>query len=191
MKTLILMGSPKLNGNTAELCKPFIEELKAHGEDVQYIPLAGKDIKPCRGCYHCQNIADSYGCAIDDDMHEIAEAVLWADCIVLATPIFGWYCTAIMKAFIDRHYGFNKYYGSAEGCLWSGKGVALILTHGYDTDYATSPFVTGMERLCKHSNLSYLGMYSVQDNDDLASFKTEEAISGARAFARRLISAQR
>lgn len=27
MKVLILMGSPRLHGNTAEICKPFTEEL--------------------------------------------------------------------------------------------------------------------------------------------------------------------
>ena len=29
MRVLILMGSPRLHGNTAELCRPFIEELEA------------------------------------------------------------------------------------------------------------------------------------------------------------------
>ena len=29
MNTLILMGSPRLHGNTAELCKPLMEELRA------------------------------------------------------------------------------------------------------------------------------------------------------------------
>lgn len=28
MKVLILMGSPRLRGNTAELCKYFIDELR-------------------------------------------------------------------------------------------------------------------------------------------------------------------
>lgn len=41
--------------------------------------------------------------------------------------------------------------------------------------------------LCKHSNLTYLGMYSVQDEDDLASFRTEEAVNGAKAFARKVM----
>ena len=74
----------------------------------------------------------------------IAEEMLWADCITLATPIFAWYCTAKMKAVLDRHYGFNKYYGSAEGCLWEGKKVGIIATHGYDGAYATDPFEMGV-----------------------------------------------
>ena len=92
-----------------------------------------------------------------------------------------------MKNVLDRHYGLNKYYGSAEGSLWAGKKVAIIATHGYDGAYATDPFEMGVERLCKHSNLTYVGLYSVQDEDNLASFRTEEAVAGARAFARKVL----
>lgn len=190
MKVLILMGSPRLCGNTAELCKHFIDELRVQKAEVKYIELEKMTINPCRECYVCQDVAGEYGCAQKDDMVEIANEILWADLIVLATPIFSWYCTAKMKAVLDRHYGFNKYYGNAEGCLWEGKKVGIIATHGYDGDYATEPFETGVKRLCVHSNLKYVGMYSVQDNDNLTSFQTEEAIVGAKAFARKVTNEQ-
>lgn len=190
MKVLILMGSPRLRGNTAELCKYFIDELRVQKTEVKYIELEKMTINPCRECYVCQDVAGEYGCAQKDDMVEIANEILWADLIVLATPIFSWYCTAKMKAALDRHYGFNKYYGNAEGCLWEGKKVGIIATHGYDGDYATEPFETGVKRLCVHSNLKYVGMYSVQDNDNLTSFQTEEAIVGAKAFARKVTNEQ-
>ncbi len=183
MKTLILMGSPRLHGNTAELCKPFSDELKNNGAEVRYITLADKNIAPCKGCYACQNVQGKYGCVQRDDMTAIAEDILWADCIVLATPIYAWYCTAPMKALLDRHYGFNKYYGSVDECLWAGKSVAILATHGYEREYAVSPFETGIKRLCAHSNLNYVGLYSVRDEDDIASFQTEEAVKGAKKFA--------
>ena len=186
MKILILMGSPRIHGNTAELCKHFMEELKVQNADVQYIELEKMAINPCKECYICQDTAGVYGCAQKDDMTEIAEKILWADTIILATPIFAWYCTSKMKAVLDRHYGFNKYYGSAEGCLWEGKKVGIIATHGYEGEYATEPFEVGIKRLCIHSNLNYVGMYSVQDNDNLASFQTADAVEGAKAFARKV-----
>lgn len=184
MNILILMGSPRLYGNTAELCKYFMEEMKEQEAEIKYIELEKMTINPCRECYVCQDVAGEYGCAQKDDMEQIAAEILWADLIVLATPIFSWYCTAKMKALLDRHYGFNKYYGEAEGCLWEGKKVAIIATHGYEGKYATEPFEMGMKRLCVHSNLKYVGIYSVQDNDNLASFQTQEAIEGVKAFAR-------
>ena len=186
MQILILMGSPRIHGNTAELCKHFMEELKVQNADVQYIELEKMAINPCKECYICQDTAGVYGCAQKDDMTEIAEKILWADTIILATPIFAWYCTSKMKAVLDRHYGFNKYYGSAEGCLWEGKKVGIIATHGYEGEYATEPFEVGIKRLCIHSNLNYIGMYSVQDNDNLASFQAADAVEGAKAFARKV-----
>ena len=183
MNVLILMGSPRLSGNTAELCRPFMEELSVNGADVRYVTLADKDIRPCMGCYACQEVSGEYGCVQKDDMP--VEDILWADLIVLATPIYAWYCAAPMKNVLDRHYGFNKYYGSAEGSLWAGKKVAIVATHGYDGAYATDPFEMGVQRLCKHSNLEYVGLYSVQDEDNLASFQTADAVAGAKAFARK------
>lgn len=187
MKILILMGSPRLNGNTAELCKPFIKRLEERGAQVSYIPVEELDISPCRACYASQNISGEYGCVQRDDMYEIVREMIATDCIILATPIYSWYCPAKLKAVLDRHYGLNKYYGSAEGSLWAEKKVGIIATHGYEGDYATSPFETGVERLCKHSNLEYVGMYSVQDEDDLASFQTESAVAGAGEFADRIM----
>lgn len=185
MNVLILMGSPRRRGNTAELCKPFMAELEANGAAVRYVVLADRNIQPCKGCYACQNVAGTYGCYQMDEMP--VEEILWADLIVLATPIYAWYCAAPMKNVLDRHYGFNKFYGSAEGSLWAGKRVAILATHGYDRAYATDPFAMGVERLCKHSGLVYCGLYSVQDEDDLASFQAEAAVEGAKEFARKLI----
>ena len=183
MNVLILMGSPRLSGNTAELCRPFMEELRVNGADVRYVTLADKDIRPCMGCYACQEVSGEYGCVQKDEM-PISD-ILWADLIVLATPIYAWYCAAPMKNVLDRHYGFNKFYGSAEGSIWAGKKVAIIATHGYEGAYATDPFEMGVERLCKHSYLTYIGLYSVRDEDNLASFQTADAVEGAKAFARK------
>lgn len=188
-KVLILMGSPRAVSNTAELCKPFMEELRANGAQLRYVSLADKDINPCKGCYACQQVEGSYGCVQKDDMYGVADDIQWADLIVLATPIYAWFCPSCMKAVLDRHYGLNKFYGSASGSLWAGKRLAIIATHGYEGDYATSPFETAVQRLCVHSGLEYLGLYSVEDEDDLASFQTEEAKSGARDFARKLLAA--
>lgn len=184
LRIIIFQGSPRRNGNTAELCKPFMEELTRRGAEVRYIFLGDKKINSCLGCYHCQNVQGEYGCVQKDDMTaEIAGEIIDADCIVLATPIYSWYCPSAMKALLDRHFGFNKYYGKAEGSLWAGKKVALLLTHGYDREYATTPFVTGIKSLCSHSDLDYVGMYSVRDVNDIGDFRTTEVKQEAARFA--------
>jgi len=188
MKFCVIIGSPRLNGNTAELLKPFVTELVENECEVDYITLADKNIQPCSGCRACQNVADEYGCVIKDDVLMIMESIINSDCVVFATPIYTWFCTAPMKALLDRHYGLNKYYGkAARGSLWEGKKVAIIATHGYDAKYATEPFEVGVIRLCEHSKLQYVGMYSARHIKDIKSFQTDEVITGAKAFAKQLL----
>jgi len=183
MKFCILAGSPRPDGNTAELLKPFMSQLKISGCEVEYITLHDKDVKPCLGCLACQDVEGSFGCVQTDDADKIMDAIIKSDFIVLTTPIYTWYCTAQMKALLDRHFGLNKFYGTAKGSLWKGKKVAIIATHGYKAEYATEPFETGIRRLCKHSGLEYTGMYSARDRGDPAAFKTEEAANRAKEFA--------
>lgn len=187
MKICILMGSPRLNGNTAELLKPFINELHAGGAQTVHMTLADKHISSCKACYACQQVSGEYGCFQQDDMQEIVAQIMECDCIVFATPIYTWYCPAEMKAVLDWHYGMNKYYGKGSGSLWAGKKVAIIATHGYNKEYGAMPFETGIKNLCEHSKLHYIGMYSVRDEDDLASFQAEEAIQGAKDFAKTIL----
>ena len=182
------MGSPRTNGNTAEILKPFISQLELDGCDVVYIALADKNIKPCKGCYACQQIESEYGCIQEDDVAEMMNNIIDSDCIVFATPIYSWFCTPPMKALLDRLFGLNKFYGAAKGSLWEGKKVAIVATHGYDAEYGASPFETGIKRLCEHSKLNYMGMYSVRDEDNLTSFQTEKAILGAKFFAQNLLT---
>ena len=187
MQICILNGSPRLNGNTAELLKPFLEELSTTDATVQTHTLAKMNIASCKGCYHCQDVSGEYGCLQKDDMHILADSILESDIIVLATPIYTWFCTTELKAVLDRFYGFTKYYRSAHGNLVEGKRVAILATHGYDAAYAADPFVIGIQRMCEHYHLRYDGMYSVRDVDDLASFQTKQAQNGAKDFARYLL----
>ena len=187
MRFCILMGSIRMNGNTAELVKPFAAELERSGSEVSYITLADKNIKNCTGCCKCQHVEGSYGCVQEDDATDIIEEMIKSDCIVLATPIYSWYCTAPMKALLDRHYGLNKFYGKATGSLWVGKKLAILATHGYEKRYATEPFEEGIKRLCEHSRLKYLGMHTAKNEKGIRSFQTEEVIKGAIDFARTLL----
>lgn len=187
MNICILNGSPRPLGNTAELIKPFYEELVTAGATVTNIALSERNIASCKGCYHCQNVPDVYGCFQQDDMQEVAGVIQNSDLIVLATPIYTWYCTTELKAVLDRFYGFAKYYRSATGNLVEGKRIAILATHGYDASYAADPFVIGIQRMCEHYHMHYDGMYSVRDVNDLASFQTKKAQTGAREFARYLV----
>lgn len=184
----VLSGSPRRDGNTETLVAPFLAELKANGITTEHIYLPDLYINGCRGCYNCQNVHSEPGCVQQDDWNQIADSLLRADCIVFATPIYDWFCTVPMKAVLDRTYSLNKFYGrGSRKAMLGGKKCAIIATHGYDADYAASPFETAIKRWSKHSDLDYLGMYSVRDENDKASFTSDDAQTGAKEFARYIL----
>jgi multimeric flavodoxin WrbA len=189
-KICILAGSPRKNGNTASLLRPFSEALQQKGAAVELVRLPEKTMQPCIACRTCQDVPEAFGCPLDDDMQSVFLSVLGADCLVLATPIYSWYCTGPMKTALDRLvYGMNKYYGKIQGrSLWQGKTVALFITCGYRIENATGPFRTGMINYCRHSTLHYAGMFAARDRGYAVPFMTAEKTAGAAEFAARLHS---
>ncbi len=189
MKCCILMGSPRKKGNTIALLEPFLEELEKHQIQHDLIWLYDKNIKSCIACRTCQNEWTKFGCIFNDDAQDIFIKVLESDLLILATPIYSWYCTPPMKAILDRLvYGMNKYYGAEKGpSLWAGKKLVLITTCGYKPEKGADLFEEGIKRYCKHSQLNYLGMLAERDFGYNTVFVTAEKIAHSRAFAQQLI----
>ena len=179
------MGSMRKNGNTETLVRPFVEQLKSQDVEVQYIWLYDKHIEPCKACFVCQNIDGKPGCSIKDDMVGIYKSVLEADCIVFATPIYSWFCTAPMKAVMDRLFCMNKFYGNTKEHygLWENKKYAIITTCGNEIESGADLLEEALKRLAMHSHLDYIGMLAVRDVDGIADFQTEEVVGNAKKFA--------
>lgn len=188
-RVLILMGSPRKSGNTAALLAPFRDELERGGAEVETVWLYDRNIGPCRACRACQKDWTVFGCPQKDDVQAIFDQVLGADLLVLATPIYSWYCTAPMKALLDRLvYGMNKFYGPERGpSLWEGKAMALLLTCGYRPERGCDLFEEGMRRYCKHSRMRYLGIHAERHLGYDTVFMDDDKAERTRAFARTLL----
>lgn len=190
MNCLILQGSPRPQGNTASLTAVFADEFVLRGGNCREIRLFEKEIHPCTACRSCQQDWSAFGCVCHDSMDEIAPLVLACDLLVLASPIHSWYCTAPMKAALDRMvYGFNKYYDARRGpSLWKGKRVALIATCGYPPDRGADLWEQGVRRYCRHSGLRYEGLLVERHLSYDRPFFDPEKEAHARAFAAKLFS---
>ena len=188
MRYCIIMGSPRKSGNTISILEPFMDESAACGVKHDLVWLYDKQIKPCIACRKCQTNKTEFGCWYQDDVQSIFDKVLACDLIVLATPIYSWYCTPPMKALIDRLvYGMNKYYGDEKGpALWEGKKLALVTTCGYRPEAGADLWESGVKRYCKHSKLQYLGMLAERDLGYNAVFMDKEKEQRARTFAREI-----
>ena len=191
MKICILFSSPRKDGNTASLLTPFRERIEEAGHTCTQLDLYDMDLLPCLACRGCQKDWTIPGCVRTDDMDAVFSAVLESDMILLASPIYAWYCTAPLKAALDRMvYALNKYYGDEKGpSIWKGRKVAIITTCGYRPEKGADLWEEGMKRYCKHSGLEYAGMLAERHLGYDTVFMDEEKAQHARDFADRLMGA--
>ena len=187
-RILIIKASPRKNGNTNALADAFAKHL----DNVDTVELYDLDIRGCTACRCCQTDWTEAICVQEDDGDELFAKIAESDVIVLATPIYSWYCTAPLKALLDRCvYAFNKYYDDASGThngqrgpsLWQGKKMALIVTCGYSPEKGADLFIEGMKRYCKHSQLEFAGSLVERHMGYDTEFMDEGKAQRAKAFA--------
>lgn len=118
-------------------------------------------------------------------MDDVYKPILDADCIVFATPIYSWFCTAPMKVVMDRLFCMNKFYGNTTTHygLLEDKKCAIITTCGYEIEKGADLFEESLKRFSKHSHLNYLRILAVRDINGISDFETEEVIHKAKEFA--------
>ena len=186
MKCTVLFGSPRSAGNTAWVGRVFREELECLGARVEWIPVYEREIKPCLGCMVCQDRLEELGCVQRDDFADVFAAMADSDLILFATPIYAWYCTAPMKALLDRAiYAGNKNYGRQRGsAMLAGKAAATLVTCGYPAEKGADVWEEGLKRVCKHSKMKYMGMSCCRDMGSAVPFASAEKEAQVRAFAR-------
>ena len=193
MKWCVLMGSPRKEGNTAALLGPFLEECGALGVEAEVIWLYDRNISPCLGCMACQDVVDRLGCVQKDGFAAVFQSM--ADCglILLATPIYSFFCTAPMKALLDRAiYAGVKNYGREKGPrLLAGKRLAAIATCGYPPERGADLWEEGVKRFCRHGGLEYMGIFCRRDWGSREPFMNEEREQAVRDFAQALTLAVR
>ncbi len=100
-KVVILLGSPRKNGNTAALAERIAAGAKAAGAKVETVYLHGMKIAPCTACEGCTK-PKARGCVIHDDMDALYPKLKKADVLVFASPIYWFTVSAQMKLAMDR-----------------------------------------------------------------------------------------
>lgn len=121
---VILLGSPRKNGNSTALAKRVEQGAKDSGAIVENFYLHGMNIQFCMGCSKCRE-KTSKSCVIDDDMQLLYPKLRRADAIVFASPIYWAHVSAQMKVLMDRCFALS----GPEGHDMEGKHYGIILTY--------------------------------------------------------------
>lgn len=119
MHTVIVLGSPRKNGNSETLAKAVVQGLEEGGSTTEFIRLNTLSIRACQGCGGCDKTGE---CVIKDDMQEVYEKVDGADRVLLVTPVYFYTVSAQLKLFMDRiqarwsrKYNLNERFRQGEG----------------------------------------------------------------------------
>ena len=84
-KITAIYGSPRRNGNTAQLMKQAVKGAKISGAKVTEFVLRDLKISPCLEIYGCK---ESGECSIHDDFQNVRDNILQSDGLFIASPIF-------------------------------------------------------------------------------------------------------
>lgn len=169
---------------------PVLEAWRQAGHEAEVYVLYDLRIEGCRACRCCQTDWEHPACVIVDDMQPIFRSILESDVVLLATPIYSWYCTAPVKAALDRLvYAMDKYYGQRKGpSLLAGKAMAAVLTCGYRPERGADLFTEGMRRWCRHTAMTWLGALEERHMGYGTVFMDGEKAAHAAAFAGELMA---
>ena len=104
-KALFINGSPRKNGNTAQLLKRAMDGALEAGAEVELVNLYDRSLnyKGCMSCFACKIKGGRKGvCSFRDDLQPIMEKVMEADVLVCGSPVYCGYPSANLRAFMER-----------------------------------------------------------------------------------------
>lgn len=100
MNILILIGSPRQEGNTQLLAEAFARGAETH-HHVTTLSVRDLNVGPCTGCNACF-ASEGNACFQNDDMARVYAQMAQADVLVIASPVYFYGISAQLKAVIDR-----------------------------------------------------------------------------------------
>ncbi len=176
MKTLIINGSPRVNGDTVSLINIFKE--KINGEYMMVDAYRCK-ASPCIDCRFCW---ENSGCAIDDEMQQIYAYIQECDNILIASPI---YFSELTGKLLDvgsrlQTYFCARFFRKEEPVAKAKKG-AVVLVGGGD-GHMDKPYETACT-LLHHMNCYNIHKVVFSHNtNDRPAVEDKQAINGINSI---------
>ena len=179
MRITVLVGSPRMGGNTETLADALVAGASAAGAEVVKYTLRGKKIAPCVNCDYCHT---HDRCAIDDSMTEVYDLLLKTDVLVFATPVYFYTMSAQLKALLDRLYNPVR-------AKLPIRATALLAVCADDTQRAFDPLRATFAAIEDFLSWKRIGEVTVDSVEKKGDILGNEALAKARALGAKLAKA--
>ena len=176
-KTLIVNGSPRVNGNTVAL----INELKQHldGEVIEISAFRSK-ISPCVDCRGCWNTAR---CVVRDDMEVFYEDNF--DNVVIASPVYFADLPGQMLNLISRMQPWHAamYFLNRPMVLRPKKSTAILTAGGKGNQANAMHHISALFRFMNAKGFRDHTVLS-PNTDTIPAHRDRNALEATRELAR-------
>jgi multimeric flavodoxin WrbA len=183
-QVMIVIGSPRKNGNCAALAEQAYAGAGACGAKAELVFLHEMKMEPCNACDACQTKTEA-DCILDDDLTALLPRLRQVDALIIAGPVYWFTFSAQTKLFIDRaFYALN----GPEGHALKGKPMGLIMTYG-DVDPFTSGAVNAFrtfQDICRYIDAPIGGLVSGTGGGSGDSLKQQEIVQAAYDLGQKL-----
>lgn len=180
IKTLIISGSPRKNGDVMTLANEMAKYLNG---EKSIIYTYYDDISPCLDCRYCWH---NYGCSINDKMQEVYKLLNEVDNVILASPLYFSELTGKLLSFASRlqcFYALRCIQKDADFKLKKKNGVIIITGGG---DGSPNPAISSAKTILRQINAELIGTVLSLRTDDLPAKEDDDALNKVRELALRL-----
>lgn len=129
MKVLSVIGSPRKDGNTAQVVEYLMNQLS--GFDKEMVYLADHTLRPCLGCMQCVH---TNRCVQEDGWDTIQSKLMAADVLVLGFPTYYAFSlgfNALTHVFLERWFALRHL-----GVKLKLKKIVCVVSSGTNPEVA-------------------------------------------------------
>lgn len=180
MKTLVINGSPRKNGDSMTLVNEMIKYLDG---DIRIVNTYYDNISPCIDCRYCWH---NDGCSIDDEMQEVYKLLNEVDNVIIASPLYFSELTGKLLSFASRlqYFFVLKYIKKDVNFKLKNKNGVLIITGGGKG--SPNLAISSANIIFEQINTKLIGTVLSLQTDDIPANEDVEALSKAKDLALQL-----
>jgi len=175
-KVLLLCGSPRKEGNTAQVLSECAKVIEEHGLTAEVVHLGKKKLLSCAACGKCgQNPGQ---CALDDGLNELIEKIRESEGFIVGAPVYFGTARADVMAVLQR-IGMVSMAGDRFLSWKVGGPIAVARRGGHTSTLQEMLMFYFINEMIVPGSIYWNMVFGLQPGDAL---KDEEGMATIRRF---------